>query len=82
MALLRYAAAHQVAVLECLEDPDETLRRKTLDLLYRMINPVNVEFIVAKLLVFLEAASDDHLKKELVSNITTSAERFAPSNAW
>jgi AP-4 complex subunit epsilon-1 len=69
-------------VLECLEDPDETLRRKTLDLLYRMINPVNVEFIVAKLLVFLEAASDDHLKKELVSNITTSAERFAPSNAW
>jgi len=78
----KYAAEHQLVVIECLEDPDETLKRKTLNLLYRMINPVNVEFIVAKLLAFLEAASDDHLKKELVSNITTSAERFAPSNAW
>ena len=59
-----------------MEDPDETLRRKTLDLLYRMINPVNVEFIVAKLLGYLEAAGGDHhLKKELVSRITTSAER-------
>jgi len=77
-----YAAAHQVAVIECLEDPDETLRRKTLDLLHRMINPVNVEFIVAKLLVFLEASTDEFLRADLVSRITTSAERFAPSNAW
>lgn len=78
----RYAAAHQMAVIDCLEDPDETLKRKTLDLLYRMTNPVNVEFISEKLTQFLREASDVFLRTELVSRITQCAERYAPSNAW
>lgn len=78
----RYAAAHQMAVIDCLEDPDETLKRKTLDLLYRMTNPVNVEFISDKLTQFLRDASDVFLRTELVARITQCAERYAPSNAW
>lgn len=78
----RYAAAHQMAVIDCLEDPDETLKRKTLDLLYRMTNPVNVEFISDKLTQFLREATDVFLRTELVSRITQCAERYAPSNAW
>ncbi len=65
-----------MAVIDCLEDPDETLKRKTLDLLYRMTNPVNVEFIVAKLTTFLREATDVFLRTELVSRITQCAERY------
>mmetsp|Transcript_36217 Transcript_36217/g.79277 ORF Transcript_36217/g.79277 Transcript_36217/m.79277 type:complete len:1063 (-) Transcript_36217:1167-4355(-) len=78
----KYAAAHQMAVIECLEDKDETIQRKTLDLLYRMTNPVNVEFVVDKLLLFIRGSQDPYLRKSLTSRICTIAERFAPSNAW
>jgi len=78
----KYAADHQMAVIDCLEDRDETLKRKTLDLLFRMTNAVNVEFIVEKLLTFLSTATDDHFRTDLVGQITQCAERFAPSNAW
>lgn len=78
----KYAVDHQMAVIDCLEDKDETLKRKTLDLLFRMTNAINVEFIVEKLLSFLATATDDHFRTDLVGQITQCAERFAPSNAW
>jgi AP-4 complex subunit epsilon-1 len=77
----QYAAQHQLAVLDCLEDPDETLQRKTLDLLYRMTNPVNVEFIADKLLVFLDGTTDPFLQKVLTTRVCSIAEKFAPNSA-
>jgi len=78
----QYAVAHQSAVMDCLEDPDETLQRKTLDLLYRMTNPINVEFISEKLLDFLRKTTDLFLKKQLTTRICSVAERYAPNNEW
>jgi len=78
----KYAADHQLAVIECLEDQDETLLRKTLDLLYRMTNPVNVEFITERLLHFLRGSTDPYLKMDLTTKICTIGERYAPNNAW
>lgn len=78
----QYAAQHQLAVMDCLEDPDETLQRKTLDLLYRMTNPVNVEFIAEKLVAFLSGTTDLFLKKQLTKRVCSIAERYAPNNAW
>jgi AP-4 complex subunit epsilon-1 len=69
-------------VIDCLEDPDETLKRKTLDLLYSMTNPANVMVIVDKLTTFLRATTDIYLRTELVTRINQLAEKFAPNNAW
>jgi len=78
----KYAAQHQLVVIDALEDPDETLKRKTLDLLYSMTNPHNVTVIVSKLIQFLQTATDNFLRADLISRINQLAEKYAPSNEW
>ena len=43
---------------------------QTLDLLYCMTNPVNVEIIVDKQLMYLKAATDVFLRTDLVARIS------------
>ena len=78
----KYALEHQMAVVDCLEDPDESLRKKTLDLLYRMTKSHNVEVIVEKMTEFLRSATDRHTREETVSRISELAERYAPNTQW
>ncbi len=78
----KYAKPHQMVVLDCLEDPDETIQRKTLDLLYRMTNPENCTIVVGKLTDYLRKSSDVYVRTELVARITQLAERYAPESFW
>lgn len=77
-----YAAEHQLVVIDCLDDPDETLKRKTLELLCKMTNPANVTVITEKLVSYLKSSVDPYLRKDLVPRIVQLAERFAPDNHW
>ncbi|KAK9809765.1 hypothetical protein WJX73_004225 [Symbiochloris irregularis] len=78
----KYAAEYQMAVIDCLEDPDETLKNKTLHLLHKMTKPNNVEVIVGKMMDYLRATSDDVQKLDAVKRIHELAERFAPDMQW
>jgi AP-4 complex subunit epsilon-1 len=80
----RFVTPHQMEVIECLESTDESIKRKTLDLLYRMTNTKNVVVIVAKLIEYLQntVATDELVRAELVSRINELAERYAPNNHW
>lgn len=78
----KYAAEHQLLVIDCLEDPDETLRRKTLDLLYSMTNANNVVVIVQKLVAYLDATTDVYLRTDLVGRINQLSEKFSPTTWW
>lgn len=64
------------------QDPDDTLKRKTLDLLYKMTKSSNVEVIVERMISYMRTLSDAHNKTEIASRIIELAERFAPSNQW
>jgi AP-4 complex subunit epsilon-1 len=77
-----YAVQHQMHVIQCLEDPDESIQRKTLTLLYKMTNPRNVMIVADKLLEYLKKSADVYLRSELVSKITSLAERYSVNNEW
>jgi len=70
-------------VVDCLEDADDTLKIRTLELLYKMTNKQNVEPIVEKLLSYLKAAPiASSSRKDLVVKINELGEKFAPSKNW
>lgn len=75
-----------MAVVDCLEDSDETLRKKTLDLLYTMTKPNNVEVIVERMLAFLgrdgDKYSDKFVREQAASRVAELAERYAPDAKW
>jgi len=70
-------------VVDCLEDADDTLKIRTLDLLFKMTNKQNVEPIVDKLLSYLKAAPiESSSRKDLVVKINELGEKFAPNKSW
>ncbi|KDP28329.1 hypothetical protein JCGZ_14100 [Jatropha curcas] len=76
------AEQHQLAVIDCLEDPDDTLKRKTFELLYKMTKSSNVEVIVDRMIDYMININDNHYKTEIASRCVELAEQFAPSNHW
>lgn len=65
------AQEHQLAVVDCLEDPDDTLKLKTLELLYKMTKANNVEVIVDRMMGYLRTAeTDEHIKRDIVGKVT------------
>jgi AP-4 complex subunit epsilon-1 len=78
----KYAQEHQHIVIECLEDPDDTIRRMTITLLFAMCNENNVEAICSRLIKFLSTATDKFLRQDMVRNICDVADRFNTSPDW
>ncbi|KAL0407946.1 UNVERIFIED_CONTAM: AP-4 complex subunit epsilon, partial [Sesamum radiatum] len=76
------AEQHQLAVIDCLEDPDDTLKRKTFELLYKMTKSSNVQVIVDRMIDYMIRINDNHYKTEIASRCVELAEQFAPSNQW
>ncbi|KAG6778420.1 hypothetical protein POTOM_018284 [Populus tomentosa] len=63
-------------------DPDDTLKRKTFELLYKMTKSSNVEVIVDRMIDYMISINDNHYKTEIASRCVELAEQFAPSNHW
>lgn len=72
---------HRNTILDCLRDPDISIRRRALDLSFTLINDQNVRTLVRELLAFLEVA-DAEFKPIMTSQIGIAADRFAPNKRW
>lgn len=72
---------HRNTIVECLKDPDISIRQRALELVYQLVNESNVEALTAELLNYLVVCSAD-VKSSLVSHIITIVENYSPSTKW
>ncbi|KAK5098113.1 clathrin associated protein complex large subunit [Exophiala xenobiotica] len=72
---------HRNTILECLRDPDISIRRRALDLSFTLIREDNVRVLIRELLAFLEVA-DTEFKPVMTTQIGVAADRYAPSKRW
>jgi hypothetical protein len=72
---------HQAHIISSLKDPDISIRRRSLDLLYGMCDISNAKDIVEELLQYLTTA-DFGIREELALKAAILAEKFAPNLAW
>eukprot|EP01113_Clastostelium_recurvatum_P006468 TRINITY_DN1291_c0_g1_i4.p1 TRINITY_DN1291_c0_g1~~TRINITY_DN1291_c0_g1_i4.p1 ORF type:complete len:891 (-),score=263.42 TRINITY_DN1291_c0_g1_i4:85-2706(-) len=72
---------HRNTIVDCLKDPDVSIRRRALDLIYSLVNESNIRILVRELLNFL-LISDVQFRPELVAKLCIVTEKYAPSKRW
>lgn len=72
---------NQDIILLSMKDPDISIRRRALDLLYSMCNADNASHIVGELLAYLPL-SNYEIREELVLKVAILAEKFAEDFSW
>lgn len=72
---------HRNTVVDCLKDPDISIRQRALELIYYMVNQENVETLAAELLNYLVLCPREH-RSDICTRILRVVERFSPDDRW
>ncbi|XP_059222151.1 AP-1 complex subunit gamma-1 isoform X2 [Stomoxys calcitrans] len=72
---------HRTTILECLKDPDVSIRKRAMELSFALINGQNIRTMTKELLLFLEKA-DPEFKAQCSSGMILAAERYSPNTRW
>ena len=70
---------HKNVILEFLNDPDVAIKRRSLDLVFLIVNSSNIKQIVTESLNFLSNASNEEFINELSTKLFYSLEKYSPS---
>ncbi|KAF4533234.1 hypothetical protein B566_EDAN005149 [Ephemera danica] len=73
---------HRSTILECLKDPDVSIRRRAMELCVALVNSHNVRSMMTELLLFVERAPEPEFKSVCSSHIMLCAERYSPDTQW
>ncbi|XP_023228931.1 AP-1 complex subunit gamma-1-like [Centruroides sculpturatus] len=72
---------HRSTIVDCLKDPDVSIRRRAMELCFALISANNIRTMTKELLVFLEKA-DPEFKSQCSSNLFIAADMYAPNRKW
>jgi AP-1 complex subunit gamma-1 len=72
---------HRSTIVDCLKDPDISIKRRAMELCFALINGNNIRSMVKELLSFLEKC-DPEFKADCSSSLVLAAEKHAPNKRW
>lgn len=72
---------HRSTVVDCLKDPDISIRQRALELIYHLVNQENVESLTAELLNYLVLCPREH-RADICTRILRVVERFSVDDRW
>ncbi|KAG7395235.1 AP-1 complex subunit gamma-1 [Phytophthora boehmeriae] len=72
---------HTNTIVDCLKDPDTSIRQRALELIYSLVNSSNIQSLAREMLNYLVIAPTEQ-KPELCSRIADAVDRYAPSSRW
>lgn len=68
---------HRTTVVDCLKDPDVSIRQRALELIYHLVNADNVQPLVGELLNYLVLCPREH-RGDICGRILKVVDRYAP----
>ncbi|KAB7499765.1 AP-1 complex subunit gamma-1, partial [Armadillidium nasatum] len=72
---------HRTTILECLKDADISIRRRSMELCFALVNSANIRSMMKELIVFMEKAEPE-FKAVCSSKCVTAAEKYSPTVRW
>ncbi|XP_019439200.1 PREDICTED: AP-1 complex subunit gamma-2-like [Lupinus angustifolius] len=72
---------HRATILECVKDPDASIRKRALELVYVLVNETNVKPLTKELVDYLQV-SDQDFKEDLTAKICSIVSKFSPEKIW
>jgi AP-1 complex subunit gamma-1 len=72
---------HRQTVVDCLKDPDISIRMRALELIYHLVNHENVESLTAELLNYLVLCPREH-RGDICTRVLRVVERYSPNDRW
>ena len=72
---------HRTTVVDCLKDPDVSIRQRALELIYHLVNQSNVESLTAELLNYLVLCPREH-RGDICTRILKVVDRYSPDDRW
>lgn len=72
---------HRTTIVDCLKDPDISIRQRALELIYHLVNSENVEALTAELLNYLVLCPREH-KGDICTRILRVVDKYSPEDRW
>jgi AP-1 complex subunit gamma-1 len=72
---------HRTTIVDCLKDPDISIRQRALELIYHLVNNENVETLTAELLNYLVLCPREH-RVDICTRVLRVVEKYSPDDRW